>query len=75
MLSLILPPSKLKAARALLDWPQTALAHKSKISVGTIRDIERGVKRPHRDETWKAIRAAFEKAGVTFQAGGIGLRP
>lgn len=55
-----------KAARNLLDWKQEDLAEKSEVAVATISFFERGLKTP-RPRTLKAIRDAFEVAGIEFE--------
>ena len=65
----MLSAAQCRAARALLDWSREKLAELSKVSLRTIVDFERGARQP-RDVTLDALRAAMERAGVTFVAAG-----
>ena len=56
---------QIKAARALLDWPQENLASASGLSIATIRKIEAGHISP-RDKTMGSIVAALEEIGAEF---------
>ena len=76
----MLPPmitaAQIRAARALLDWEQTALAEKSGVSAVTISAIERGSSDP-RASTLTKIQRALEAAGIEFTNGdtpGVRLR-
>jgi predicted transcriptional regulator len=69
---------QIKAARALLDWPQEQLASASNVSIPTIKRLE-----AHdgplggRTDTGDKIKAALEKAGIEFieeNGGGPGVR-
>jgi transcriptional regulator with XRE-family HTH domain len=69
---------QIKAARALLDWPQEHLAEAAGLSIPTIKRLEaqdgplRG-----RSNTGQRIFAALEKAGIEFideNGGGPGVR-
>jgi transcriptional regulator with XRE-family HTH domain len=69
---------QIKAARALLDWSQEALAAAAVVSVPTIKRLEAedGVL-GGRNETSAKIRSALEAAGVEFideNGGGPGVR-
>jgi transcriptional regulator with XRE-family HTH domain len=69
-------PAQCRAARALLDWSQQALADSAKVGVVTVRQFERGGSAP-RNSTLDVIQRAFEAAGVEFipeNGGGAGLR-
>lgn len=61
----ILSPAQSRAARAYLDWSLSDLAEKSHTSVSTIGDFERGDRVPT-FKTVRAIRGAFETAGIAF---------
>lgn len=61
----ILSPEQSRAARAWLDWSLLDLAEKSKTSVSTIGDFERGGRVPTARSV-RALRAAFEAAGIAF---------
>jgi transcriptional regulator with XRE-family HTH domain len=59
-----------------MDWSQAHLAVLSNLSESTIRDFEKGRRRPSINNLM-AIRAAFEGAGVRFispNGGGPGVR-
>lgn len=67
----------IRAARALLDWPAKKLAHKSKVSLSTIRRMEAEGICAHKDQTAELIQMALEEAGVEFVPfpdGSTGLR-
>jgi DNA-binding XRE family transcriptional regulator len=69
---------QVKAARALLGWSQSALAHHSGISEPTIARLESGDgELGGRDATIGKIRRAIEAAGIEFidqNGGGLGVR-
>jgi transcriptional regulator with XRE-family HTH domain len=70
-----LTPAQCRAARALLDWTQGALAEATGLSVVTVRAFEKGGEM--RDSNKTLIVLAFEKAGVDFipaNGGGAGVR-
>ncbi len=57
---------QIKAARAMLDWSQTALAEKcGEVSVPTIKLLENG-RVNSGEKTLSAIRSTFEKYGIEF---------
>lgn len=56
---------QIRAARALLDWPQETLAEKSGVTDKTISNIEKG-KTEARGDTARAIQEALENYGVEF---------
>ena len=57
----------IRAARALLRWGQEDLAKKAKVSLPTIKRIEKDPGPiPGRRETAAAIETAFARAGVEF---------
>jgi transcriptional regulator with XRE-family HTH domain len=58
-----------RAARALAGMTQKDLAGAASLSQQTIADFERGARRPHPNNL-KAIFAAFEARGITFQRHG-----
>jgi predicted transcriptional regulator len=69
---------QLKAARALLAWPQSQLAAAANVSIPTIKRLEaqEGLL-GGRDETGSKIREALEAAGIVFieeNGGGPGVR-
>ncbi|MDZ4690019.1 helix-turn-helix domain-containing protein [Terricaulis sp.] len=63
--------AQLRAARAFLDWSQSDLAEMAKVSVETIKRLERtaGAIEATKVSTLRAIEKAFEKAGVEFTNG------
>src|SRR5215813_10431031 len=70
---------QIRAARALVGWKQDDLAKASKVSIISIRNIERGATDP-RATTLAKIQRALDKAGVVFldpgdvRDGGEGIR-
>ncbi|WP_348633258.1 MULTISPECIES: XRE family transcriptional regulator [unclassified Mesorhizobium] len=69
---------QLRAARALLQWDQKALAAKSKVSVATIKRLEplAGMLKANQ-VTIEALKRALEAGGVEFipeNGGGPGVR-
>lgn len=61
----ILSPAQSRAARAWFDWSLRDLAERSDTSVSTVGDFERGHRVPT-VRTVRAIRGAFEAAGIAF---------
>lgn len=61
---------QIKAARALLNWTQAALAENAGIAVSTVADYERGARQPM-PQNLHAMRLALEVHGVIFTAGGV----
>lgn len=59
---------QLKAARNLLGWEQIYLAKRARVSIGTIRRMEKFDKRPIgcRVSTMNKVRTAMEEYGVNF---------
>ncbi|MFG1357364.1 helix-turn-helix domain-containing protein [Xanthobacter pseudotagetidis] len=69
-------PAQCRAARALLDLTQPALAQAASLGLSTVVDFERS-RRAVSGEAIGAIRTALEAAGVEFIAengGGAGVR-
>lgn len=64
-----LQPVQCRMARAALDWSLVQLADAAGVDRKTILRFEQGTTTP-RDLNLKAIRTAFETAGVTFADGG-----
>ena len=60
-------PAQCRAARALLDLTQPALARAASLGLSTVVDFERS-RRAVSGEAIGAIRAALESAGVIFVA-------
>lgn len=65
----ILTAAQCRAARALLDWSQAALAGAAGVTPGTVRDLEAGVRAPYA-ATQAKLRAALEAAGIVLIADG-----
>src|SRR5437879_5622931 len=78
MRSRLITIRQIKAARALLGWSQSDLAHKSAVSEPTIARLESADGNlGGREETGEKIRAAIEKGGIEFideNGGGAGVR-
>ena len=69
-------PAQSRAARALLEMNQSVLAQSAELGLSTIVDFERG-RRQVSEEAIFAIKAAFEREGITFieeNGGGVGVR-
>jgi transcriptional regulator with XRE-family HTH domain len=64
----VIIPAQIRAARALLNWTQEALAKAAEVAVTSIRDLE-AEKRPSESGTISKVRDALENAGVEFTAG------
>jgi transcriptional regulator with XRE-family HTH domain len=62
---LMISRAQCRAARAGLEWSREDLAARAGISDRTITDFERGARDPH-DNNKRAIRSAFEAAGIVF---------
>jgi transcriptional regulator with XRE-family HTH domain len=58
-------PAQSRAARALLDWTQEALAKAAGLGVSTVIDFERS-RRAVAEGSIAAIRRALEAAGIEF---------
>jgi ribosome-binding protein aMBF1 (putative translation factor) len=61
----MITPEQSRAARAWLDWSQDDLATKAKVSPSTIRDFEKGRRKPI-GNNMDAIQRVFDDAGVRF---------
>jgi transcriptional regulator with XRE-family HTH domain len=66
----MLDASHSRAARGWLAWTQDDLAKKAGVSLSTVRDFEKGRRRPIANNI-KAIEAALAEAGITFTDAGI----
>ncbi|MDP9127000.1 MAG: helix-turn-helix domain-containing protein [Pseudomonadota bacterium] len=62
-------PSLIRAARALLDWPQEQLALKAGLSLSAVNLFERGSGHT-RSSTVQKMVAALKQAGIDFPAAG-----
>jgi transcriptional regulator with XRE-family HTH domain len=58
-----------RAGRALLKWSQTQLAETAVVSLSAVNDFEIDKREP-RSDNLTAIRDAFERAGIIFEADG-----
>lgn len=65
-------PEQCRAARAWLGWSQSELAAKAGVSTSTIRNYEVGKRLPHGNNL-RAIRIAFEQAGMWFASDGSSM--
>jgi transcriptional regulator with XRE-family HTH domain len=76
---LMLEPSQIRAARALLGWRQEDLSKAAGVGTATIQRIEKS-QHPITGyvSTLVRLRAAFEHAGILFteedETGGFGVR-
>lgn len=59
----MLTPEQSRAARGWLGWSQDELARRAKVSLGTVKDFERGARKPIGNNL-DAMRKAIETAGV-----------
>lgn len=60
----MMTPNQSRAARSLLGWNQEKLAQRAKLAKRTVAAFESGENT--RNESVAAMRAAFDKAGITF---------
>ena len=63
----MLAPEQSRAARAWLNWSQADLAEKAGVGLSTIRDFEKGIRKPIANNML-AIRKAFYSAEIEFVA-------
>ena len=66
----MLTATQCKMARAALGWNMKDLAERSGVSANTIDRFENGRAAPI-PANLKALRSAFEAAGVKFDGGGV----
>jgi transcriptional regulator with XRE-family HTH domain len=66
-----LTPALCRAARGLLGWSQEELATTAMVGRSTVNDFEREARVPMRSNL-RAIRQAFEDAGLRFMSEGQG---
>ena len=70
---MMISPEQIKAARAMLDWSQEALAQASGLSPATIHNLEKGHISPR---SAREVRRTFESKGFEFfENNGLGLNP
>lgn len=62
---------QIKAARALLGWPQSRLADAASLHVNSVKYWESRGQGGRSEVGLKSIRAALEGAGVQFVRGGV----
>lgn len=65
-------PEQSRAARGWLDWSQEELATRSRVSLSTVRDFEKGRRTPIANNL-DAMRRALEAAGIGFSADPAGI--
>ena len=58
-------PEQCRAARAWLAWSQTELATRANVGLSTVKDYERGERKPIPNNL-EAMQRALEKAGIRF---------
>lgn len=61
----MIAPEQSRAARAWLNWSQADLAAKAKVGLSTIRDFEKGTRKPI-ENNLLAVEKAFLEIGVEF---------
>lgn len=64
-----LAPEQCRAARGWLDLTQEDLAQRAKVSLSTVRDFEKGRRRPIGNNL-TAIEQVFASEGIAFQFNG-----
>lgn len=65
-------PEQSRAARGWLDWSQNELAKRANVSLSTVRDFEKGRRRPIGNNLL-ALRQALEESGVEFLVSEAGV--
>jgi len=70
--AMVINPEQCRAARAWLDWKQEDLSREAGISMSTVREFEKGRRKPMANNA-KAMTAAIERAGLrlTFSSTGV----
>lgn len=63
-------PEQCRAARGWLAWSQTELATRANVGLSTVKDYERGERKPIPNNL-EAMQRALEKAGMKFTADSI----
>jgi ribosome-binding protein aMBF1 (putative translation factor) len=62
----MLTPEQSRAGRAWLDWSQEDLAKRAKVSLSTVRDFEKGRRKPIANNI-EALERALSAAGIGFE--------
>jgi DNA-binding transcriptional regulator YiaG len=67
----MMSPEQCRAARAWLSWSQKELAQRAHVGLSTVKDFERGDRKPMVNNL-EAMRRAIEEAGIrlVFDEGG-----
>lgn len=63
-------PEQCRAARAWLAWSQAELATRANVGLSTVKDYERGERKPITNNL-EAMQRALERAGIGFTDKGI----
>jgi transcriptional regulator with XRE-family HTH domain len=66
----MLTPEQCRAARGWLAWSQEDLATKASVSLSTVRDFEKGRRRPIQNNL-RSVEAALVQAGIAFNENGL----
>jgi len=61
----MMSPEQCRAARAWLGWSQQELAQRARVGLSTVKDFERGDRKPMVNNL-DAMRRAIEAAGVVL---------
>jgi predicted transcriptional regulator len=68
MVVMTMSPEQCRAARAWLNWSQTALADKASVGLSTVKSFEGGARNPIANNL-SAMQRALEAAGVEMVFG------
>jgi ribosome-binding protein aMBF1 (putative translation factor) len=63
-------PEQVRAARSWLGWTQAELATKANVGLSTVKDYERGERKPIANNL-EAMQRALEKAGMKITADSV----
>jgi ribosome-binding protein aMBF1 (putative translation factor) len=69
--SFMMSPEQCRAARAWLGWSQQELAQRSRVGLSTVKDFERGDRKPMVNNL-EAMRRAIEDGGMVLVVGSDG---
>jgi ribosome-binding protein aMBF1 (putative translation factor) len=61
----MMSPEQCRAARAWLGWSQQELAQRARVGLSTVKDFERGDRKPIVNNL-EAMRRAIETAGISL---------